>query len=86
MEYLYQEDYNDRQFLVPDSVKSCASYHAKVVNYQNETKLMFRLNDCNKGALIINDANSAEERKEMITKLRSIAKGASDFDDFLESK
>jgi hypothetical protein len=47
--------YNDKAFLLPDSINSCASYHAKVFE---DGKYIFRIHDCLTGIRLTGDLNT----------------------------
>jgi len=76
------KSYNKKGFLAPDSIRSCANYHAKILPDLTAT---FRIHDCNTGVRIWNDLNNPEEVKEMIDKLRSLGISALLFADFIEN-
>ena len=73
--------YNQKAFLATDSIRSCASYHAKI---RTDLNAIFRVNDCNDGVRIWNNLNNLEEVIEMINKLRVLGKAALGFANFIE--
>jgi hypothetical protein len=73
--------YNSKDFLLPDSINSCAMYHAKIFPDGN---YMFRIHDCNTGIRLVGDLKSPVEAAEAVTKLRKLARAAADFAAFIE--
>lgn len=74
--------YNSKGFLLPDSIRSCAMYHAKVMP---SGEYFFRVHDCITGVRLRGDLTSPEERAEAIYKLRSLAAAASEMARFIEN-
>jgi len=73
--------YNKKGFLAPDSIRSCADYHAKILPDQ---RAIFRFHDCNAGVRIWNDLTNPEEVEEMIGKLRELGTAALTFANFIQ--
>ena len=73
--------YNKKGFLLPDSIRSMAAFHAKIMD---DGEYMFRLHDCIGGIRLRGNANNPEEAKEAIEKLRCLAGSANEFADFFE--
>jgi hypothetical protein len=65
------ENYNEKQFLLPDSERSMACYHAKVIN--NVMKLT--IHDCKGSIQLHNDLSNPEELNEALNKLEALASG-----------
>ena len=74
------KQYNKKGFLDTDSIRSCASYHAKILP---DLRAIFRIHDCNTGVRIWNDLNNPEEVTEMIGKLRILGTSALSFANFI---
>jgi hypothetical protein len=72
--------YNQKAFLLPDSIRSAAMYHAKIMA---DGEYMFRIHDCNDGIRLRGDITDPEQIKEAVTKLRCLARAADDFADFI---
>lgn len=75
-----QIDYNKKGFLLPDSLRSCASYHAKIMP---NGEYYFRIHDCIGGIRLRGDLNNPEEIEEAVIKLRTLADAALKFADFI---
>lgn len=73
--------YNKKGFLAPESIRSCADYHAKILP---DLRAIFRVHDCNTGIRVWNDLNNPEEVQEMINKLRVLGTAALSFANFIE--
>ena len=73
--------YNRKGFLVPDSIRSTACYHAKILP---TGEYMFRIHDCITGIRLRGDITDPQEVPEAIEKLRHLAAAASEFADFIE--
>jgi hypothetical protein len=73
--------YNEKAFLLPDSIRSAAMYHAKIMA---DGEYMFRIHDCVGGIRLRGDITDPDQVKEAIAKLRCLAKGATDFADFID--
>lgn len=73
--------YNEKGFLLPNSIKSMAAYHAKIMV---DGKYLFRLHDCLGGIRLQGDLTDPGDVPEAIDKLRSLAKAANDFANHIE--
>lgn len=73
--------YNKKGFLLPDSIKSMAAYHAKIME---DGKYMFRIHDCLGGVRLVGDMTDQTDLTESVEKLRCLASAANDFADFIE--
>lgn len=73
--------YNKKGFLLPDSIKSMAAYHAKIMP---DGKYLFRIHDCLGGIRLVGDMTDPVDIKESIEKLRCLANSANEFADFIE--
>jgi len=62
--------YNKKAFLLPDSIRSMAAFHAKIFE---DGKFMFRIHDCNDGIRFVNDLTKPEEVTEAWKKLNTLA-------------
>lgn len=65
------ENYNEKQFLLPDSERSMACYHAKVTD--NIMKLT--IHDCKGSIQLHNDLSNPEEVDEALEKLNNLIDG-----------
>ena len=74
--------YNKKEFLAPQSIRSCASYHAKILD---DGRAIFRVHDCNDGIRLWNQITSPEEAQEMVEKMRKLSEAASEFSNFIET-
>ncbi len=74
--------YNKKGFLVPDSIRSTACYHAKILP---TGEYMFRIHDCITGIRLRGDITDPQEVPEAVEKLRCLAAAASEFADFIEA-
>jgi len=63
--------YNEKEFLIKDSILACSMYHVKM--YPNG-EYKFRIHDCNTGIRLrgnlLRDKNGVKEAKEKFKKLR----------------
>ena len=75
------ELYNRKAFLLPDSPRSMAAFHAKI---KPDGRALFSIHDCNGGVRLWNDLTNPEEVTEAVQKLRCLAGAASEFADFIE--
>ena len=73
--------YNKKEFLLPKSINSCASYHAKV---REDGTYKFFIHDCHNAIYLHGDLNDKQKRKEAPKKFRALAKACLDFVDFIE--
>lgn len=67
-----QKIHNDKNFLLPDSPRSMACYHAKVME-DNIMKLT--IHDCKGSIQLHNDLNDQKQVVEAIAKLESLKYG-----------
>lgn len=74
--------YNKKAFLLPDSINSCASFHAKIFE---DGKYIFRIHDCLTGIRLIGDLNSDESVKEAFDKVGALITGLTEFQQFLSN-
>ena len=74
-------EYNQKAFLLPESILSCASYHAKILP---TGEYMFRIPDCITGIRLRGDLNDQAQLKEAVEKLRTLADAAEKFAAFIE--
>ena len=74
--------YNNKGFLLPDSIKSMAAYHAKIMP---DGKYLFRLHDCISGVRLIGDLNDPVDVEESISKLEVLSEAAKNFADFIKT-
>ena len=74
-------EYNKKAFLLPDSINSCAVFHAKIMpdgNYR------FRISDCLGAIRLHGDLNDETQIFEAVEKLNVLANAASEFAKFIE--
>lgn len=64
--------YNEKNFLLPDSPRSMASYHAKVME---DGIMKLTIHDCKGSIQLHNDLNDPEQAKEAYLKLESLLQG-----------
>ena len=57
------KQYNKKGFLLPDSIKSMAAYHAKIMP---EGNYMFRIHDCLSGVRLQGDLNNTQDICEAV--------------------
>jgi hypothetical protein len=72
--------YNKKEFLLPDSINSCARYHAKVFD---DGKYIFRVHDCITGIRLTGDLNTPDNVSEAYNKVTTLIKGLEEFRDFV---
>jgi hypothetical protein len=75
--------YNKKAFLLPDSINSCASYHAKVFE---DGKYIFRIHDCLTGIRLIGDLNTKEHVEEAYNKVSTLIEGLQGFKNYINNK
>ena len=63
---------NSKKFLLPDSSRSMACYHAKVME---DGIMKLTMHDCKRSIQLKNDLNNSEEINEAIEKLQNLAEG-----------
>jgi hypothetical protein len=61
--------YNQKGFLAPNSIRSMAVVHTKILK---DGIAIVRISDCNNSIRIWNDFNDAEEKKEMLSKVDNL--------------
>ena len=66
--------YNEKNFLLPDSCRSMASYHAKVME---DGIMKLTIHDCKNSIQLHNNLNNPDEVNEAIMKLEELATGIS---------
>ena len=74
------KQYNKKAFLLPDSIRSMAAYHAKIMP---DGKYLFRIHDCITGIRLNGDLNNPEEVPEAVDKLNRLSLAAKDFANFI---
>ncbi|GAB6010820.1 hypothetical protein [Viscerimonas tarda] len=74
------KQYNKKGFLLPDSARSMASYHAKI---DSDNKMKLTIHDCNGSIRLWNDLNNSEEINEAVDKLNRLSLAAKDFANFI---
>ena len=72
--------YNDKAFLLPDSINSCDSYHAKVLPNK---EYMFHIHDCNGGIRLRGDLSTPEGVDEAFDKVEALIKGLVGFQNYI---
>lgn len=72
--------YNKKNFLLPDSHRSMASYHTKVME---DGIMKMTIHDCKGSIQFHNDLNNPEEVLEAISKLSALINGAIELQDFI---
>ena len=74
------KQYNKKDFLLPDSIRSMEAYHAKIMP---DGKYMFRIHDCVTGIRLQGDLNNPDEVTEAVNKLNRLSLAAKDFANFI---
>jgi len=64
--------FNEKNFLLPESHRSMACYHTKVME---DGIMKLTIHDCKHSIQFKNDLNNPEEITEAIEKLRNLAEG-----------
>ena len=75
--------YNQKEFLAPESIRSMAAVHAKILS---DGTAILRVSDCNTSVRIWNDFNNKEEIKEMLLKVESLRDALYDFQEEIKSR
>lgn len=75
-----KQTYNEKNFLLPDSPRSMASYHAKVME---DSVMKLTIHDCKGCIQLHNDLNDPEQVTEAIAKLDSLASGIIELQNFI---
>jgi len=76
------KNYNEKGFLLPESINSCASFHAKIMP---TGEYMFRIHDCINGVRLRGDLNIEPQIHEAVEKLNNLAVAATNFAEFIKS-
>lgn len=77
-----KKTYNIKKFLLPDSPRSMASFHAKVME---DGIMKLTMHDCKGSIQLHNNLNNPDEIKESIEKLRNLAEGILQLTHFIET-
>ena len=72
--------YNKKAFLLPDSILSMSSYHAKI---HTDRIMKLTIHDCRGSIQLWNDLNKPEEVDEAIEKLGALIDGIIGLQDFI---
>ena len=72
--------HNEKNFLLPDSPRSMASYHAKVMD---DSIMKLTIHDCKGSIQLHNDLNDPEQVTEAIEKLEALSNGIIDLQNFI---
>lgn len=72
--------YNEKNFLLPDSPRSMASYHAKVLE---DGIMKLTIHDCKGSIQLHNDLNDPEQAAEAIEKLEALGTGVIGLQNFI---
>jgi hypothetical protein len=64
--------YNKKEFLLPNSERSMATYHAKV---QDDDTMKLTIHDCRGSIQLWNDLKDKEQVEEALEKLTALKKG-----------
>ena len=73
-------NYNKKAFLLPDSIRSMACYHAKI---EPDGIMKLTIHDCNKSIRLHNNLNNPDEVREAIDKLAALEYGIAQLKDHL---
>ncbi|NDP20236.1 MAG: hypothetical protein GZ091_04040 [Paludibacter sp.] len=73
--------YNEKKFLLPDSPRSMAAYHAKVME---DGIMKLTIHDCKGSIQLHNNLNNHEEITESLEKLTNLASGILELICFIE--
>jgi hypothetical protein len=73
--------YNKKAFLLPDSIRSAAIYHALI---EESGVYRFRIHDCRSAVRLHGDLTDPEQVKEAVEKLRHLEQAARSFANFIE--
>jgi len=74
--------YNIKNFILPDSHRSMACYHAKVME---DGIMKLTIHDCKRSVQLKNDLNNPEEVSEAIDKLNNLANGILKLKEFIQA-
>ena len=72
--------YNKKGFLLPDSIKSMAAWHAKIMP---DGKYLFRIHDCITGIRLQGDLTDKDDVREAVDKLNRLSLAAREFAEFI---
>lgn len=72
--------HNQKKFLIPDSPRSMACFHAKVME---DGIMKLTIHDCKGSIQLHNDLNNLEEVAEAMSKLSALALGIIELQDFI---
>lgn len=72
--------HNEKNFLLPDSPRSMASYHAKVME---DGIMKLTIHDCKGSIQLHNDLNDPGQVIEALKKLNSLATGVVELQNFI---
>lgn len=75
-----KQTYNEKNFLLPDSPRSMASYHAKVMD---DGIMKLTIHDCKGSIQLHNDLNDPDQVTEAIEKLDALATGIVELQNFI---
>lgn len=67
--------HNEKEFLLPDSPKSMASFHAKIESENGGDKYKLSIHDCKSSIMLWGELNSATDANEAIDKLNNLING-----------
>jgi len=76
-----KQTFNKKEFLVPHSPRSMASYHAKVME---DGIMKLTMHDCRGSIQLYNDLNNPDEITESLEKLNNLASGILELIGFIE--
>jgi len=74
------KQYNKKDFLLPDSIRSMAAWHAKIMP---DGKYMFRIHDCITGIRLQGDLTDKTDVQEAVDKLNRLSLAAKMFANFI---
>lgn len=74
--------YNKKEFLLPESINSCALYHAKI---KEDGTYMLRIHDCLTGIRLIGNVTCSSDVEEAKAKLLTLEKGIREFREFIDA-
>lgn len=74
--------YNKKAFLLPESINSCALFHAKI---KEDGTYMLRIHDCLTGIRLVGNVISPTDVEEAKAKLLALENGVREFREFIES-
>lgn len=78
-----REIHNEKGFLLPDSHRSMACYHAKVME---DGIMKLTIHDCKGSIQLHNDLNDPDQVLEAINKLEALANGIIELQNFITQK